>query len=485
MIQSLAMSKTRKLRISKLVSFIRAASIVGILLATNAFAQSPDQAIESRQGLTEPPVIISRGGIITATLKAERKSVRVGDRNVLTIVYNGTFAPPTLRPKPGDVIKLTLINALDTSTNFHTHGLAVSPLGNSDNVFIDIPAGTTFDYEIRIPTTQSPGTYWYHPHFHGLSGRQVSGGMSGALIVEGSLEKLPVRLRKVRERLLLLKDLVTTASPSGEFEYEPDVGLDTGTTRTVNGQVNPIISINPGETQYWRIANISANIYYRLKLDGHTLFEVAQDGNTLNRIIERQEILLPAGSRRDILVRGGPRGAYALRTLAFNTGLAGNNYPEVSLGTVISEGRSQTPLEFPSRLGPVPDLRKLTITNRRTITFSESDNPDTFFINGKTFDHHRVDTTVKLGSVEEWTLVNASDEMHTFHIHQLDFQVTDLNGEPVEFIGYQDNVNMPSRSTIKMILPFTNPVIVGKFVYHCHILKHEDKGMMASIEVVP
>ena len=184
-------------------------------------------------------------------------------------------------------------------------------------------------------------------------------------------------------------------------------------------------------------------------------------------------------------MQGGKSGAYQFRTLAFNTGKDGNNYPEVGLATVVSQGRQQTPLQLPTRLPPVPDMRKLQITNRRTITFSESDDPDAYFINGKTFDHHRVDTTVKLGSVEEWTLVNASDEMHTFHIHQLDFQVTELNGKPVEFIGYQDNVNMPSNSTIKMILPFTDPIIVGKFVYHCHILNHEDKGMMATIEVVP
>ena len=266
-------------------AFFGSLGVLGIFLTANSFAQSINPTNET---LTEPPVISSRGGILTATLKAERKSVRVGSRDVLTVVYNGLFAPPTLRLKPGDVIKLTLINALDKSTNFHTHGLVVSPLGNSDNVFIDIPAGTTFDYEIRVPPGQSPGTFWYHPHFHGLSGRQVGGGMSGALIIEGGLDKFPKSLQKVRERLILLKDLVTTASTSGEYEYEAGVGLNTGTTRTVNGQVNPIISINPGETQYWRIANISANIYYHLKLDGHTLFEVAQDGNLLNRVVERQ-----------------------------------------------------------------------------------------------------------------------------------------------------------------------------------------------------
>ena len=97
---------------------------------------------------------------------------------------------------------------------------------------------------------------------------------------------------------------------------------------------------------------------------------------------------------------------------------------------------------------------------------------------------------MRLGDLEEWTLENWTNELHVFHIHQLDFQVTEMNGQPVPFTGYQDTVNMPLRldeatpSRIKVLIPFTNPIIVGKFVYHCHILEHEDGGMMAAIQVV-
>ncbi len=153
------------------------------------------------------------------------------------------------------------------------------------------------------------------------------------------------------------------------------------------------------------------------------------------------------------------------------------------LATIIAEGPTQQPLPLPAKLPPVADLRKQPVAHKREIVFSEG--PGKFFINGKQFDMDRVDTTVNLGDVEEWTIRNASDEMHTFHIHQLDFQVVEVDGRQVPFIGVQDNVNVPVGGVVKILVSFTDPVIVGKFVYHCHILSHEDKGMMAVIEVKP
>jgi len=90
---------------------------------------------------------------------------------------------------------------------------------------------------------------------------------------------------------------------------------------------------------------------------------------------------------------------------------------------------------------------------------------------------------VPLGSIEEWTVRNASDELHVFHIHQVGFQVLSVNDKPVAFDGLQDTVNVPIHGEVKIRLAFTDPVIVGRFMFHCHILEHEDKGMMAQIEV--
>jgi FtsP/CotA-like multicopper oxidase with cupredoxin domain len=106
-----------------------------------------------------------------------------------------------------------------------------------------------------------------------------------------------------------------------------------------------------------------------------------------------------------------------------------------------------------------------------------------FYVNGRTFDAERIDVRVPVGTIEEWTVRNDSDDMHVFHIHQISFQVVEANGQPVPFTGYVDTVRIPERGELKLRLPFTDRRIIGRFMFHCHVLKHEDKGMMAQIEV--
>jgi FtsP/CotA-like multicopper oxidase with cupredoxin domain len=426
----------------------------------------------------EPPSISSRGGLLPVTLSAARSSIRIGDQVAVAEVYNGAYLPPTLRVRPGDVIRLRLVNRLDEPTNLHTHGLHVSPGGNADNVFLTVPPGQSQDFEIRIPANHPPGLFWYHPHAHHLSNEQVRNGMSGALIVEGLLDPFPA-LRGIRERVLLLKDIQLE---KGQIANR---SIGVGTIRTVNGLVDPTVVLRPGETELWRIGNVGANLYYRLRLDGHRFFQIARDGNRFARIVPTDELFIPPGGRIEVLVRGGERGVHLLRTLAMNTGPAGNQYPAAVLATVQVEGTAVTPRTLPTTLLPVQDLRR-RVTAHRTVVFSEGELPDggdVFFIDGKTFDPNRIDTRVRLGAVEEWTIRNDSDELHDFHIHQTGFQLVEVNGVPQPLDGYYDTVNVPVRGEIKIIIPFTDPVMVGKFVYHCHLLSHEDKGMMATIEV--
>ena len=425
----------------------------------------------------EPAVAASRDGGLELTLSAARAPVEIAGRRVSAQVFNGSYLPPTLRVQRGDVVRLRLINALDETTNLHMHGLAVSPLGNSDNVFLHVAPGRTQGYEIRIPATHSPGLYWYHPHPHGRSDEQVRNGMSGALIVEGLLDPFP-ELREVPEHLLLLKD---AQIGGGQIVHR---GIGDDAIRTVNGLRDPTITLRPGETQLWRIGNVGADLYYLLRLDGHRFYEVARDGHRLARLVPQEQLLLPPGAREEVLVQAAGPGTYQLRTSGFDTGPQGNHYAGAALATVRVAGAAVTPIALPEKLLPVADLRG-AVTNRRTIGFSESADGDTFFVNGRTFDPNRTDTRVKLGAIEEWTVRNASGELHDFHIHQTHFQVTEVNGVPQRFDGYQDIVNVPVHGEVKVIIPFTDPVIVGRFVYHCHLLSHEDKGMMATIEVTP
>jgi FtsP/CotA-like multicopper oxidase with cupredoxin domain len=439
---------------------------------------------------TNPPVITSSGGVLTTTFTAAQTEVDIAGQKVQAVVYNGLYIPPTLRIQPGDTTNITIINAFDFPTNLHHHGANVSPQNNSDNIFISIqPSAPPYLQQVFYPPNHQPGMLWYHPHVDGYVESQTFAGMSGAIIVGDILAPFP-QLQGIKERVMLLKDFQNVDGQIvGGGGLIDNTGIDSnaGTTRTLNGKVNPTIKIRPGETQFWRIGNVGADIYYRLKLDGHTLYELARGGNRHTELVPQEEIVLPPGDRTEVLVRGGAPGMYQFRTLYYNQGDDGDQYPEVTLGTLISEGPAETPVALPTKdqFPAVQDLRTQPIAQQRTMTFSE--NPDTgqFYINSLQFDATQVNYKPVLGTIEEWTLQNVANEEHVFHIHQLDFQVTEINGQAVPFVGHQDIVNLPVGSTVKVLIPFTDPAIVGKFVFHCHILAHEDLGMMLTVQVDP
>ncbi len=437
-------------------------------------ADEPDRQAAT-ETFREPPVVASRAGVLRVSLRPASSMVSVGGQRAMLVAYNGLYIPPTLRVHPGDTIRLRLTNALAEPTNLHTHGLTVSPRGNSDNVSLIVAPGQTQHYEIRLPTDHPSGLYWYHPHPHGFSDEQTRNGMSGALIVEGLLDPFPT-LRHLPERLLLLKDLQVE---NGRVAL---THIGRNTIRTVNGTVNPVIVLRPGETELWRIGNVGADLYYRLTLDGYHFQVVARDGNRRAHLTTVDTLRLSPGARVEVLVTAGAPGVHLLRTGDIDTGPEGNQYAGTVMATVRVAGSPATPVALPQTLLPVEDLRG-KVTNRRTLVYTESKDGDTLFIDGKTFDMNRTDIRVKLGAVEEWTIRNESDELHTFHIHQGPYQLTEINGVPQPADDHRDIVDVPIRGEVKVVIPFTNPTIVGRFVYHCHILSHEDKGMMATIEV--
>jgi suppressor of ftsI len=442
-----------------------------------------------------PPELRSENGTLSTTLTVAPATVQLAGQLVTTTVYNGSWIPPVLRLRPGEQLQLQLDNRSTEPTNEHFHGLNVSPGINndatvSDNIFVHVEPGNIVNYRIAIPPTHNPGLYWYHTHQHGMAQRQVMGGLSGGLLIDGVLDPLP-ELRGITERVMLLKDIQIT--PQGTLP--DDIDPSAPSYRMVNGQVNPTLVIRPGETQFLRFGNIGSDVYYRLKLDGHVFYELARDGNRHNQIVTSDELLLPPGARSEVLIQGAAQGSYLLRALAFDTGPAGDSYPEATLATLVSQGSAQTPIALPAALPAVEDFRMLPVAQRRTITFAEDTTNNTFFIdsgNGPLpFDPNRIDSTISTGTVEEWTILNVTPELHVFHIHQTDFQVTEINGVPQPFVGHQDSINVPYQpdaasapGQVKVLIDFRNPLIAGKFVYHCHILEHEDGGMMAVAEVV-
>ena len=483
----------------------------------------------------EPPVVSSRDRRLRTTLVAENGSVEISG---LTVAETQTYAArgadgssrrgflgPTLRVQPGDRIELTLDNGLTVPdgalgancpaagrdrtdahgrraqagaaqlTNLHFHGLHVTPRERSpfgDSVLVELPNGKS-RFRFRIPPDHDQGTFWYHAHLHTCTDDQVFRGLAGLLLVGDSRRDLPRRFRGVPTRSLALKDVQAELSDSGRWQITDDHGWQYPTHRTVNGLVDPNIGIRPGETQLWRLANVSSAVWYDVALvDGSNgerdpLTVVAQDGNSLRRAVSRQSLVIAPGRRFDVLVRGPESGERVLKTLAFDQGRL--VFPEDTLATVRVGGAPAPAIATPGRLTADAQRfpRRRGPTRRFTFDIDfrpPSPNPPLFTINDAVFDEDVADATPVLGTTERWIIYNKSGEYHPFHIHQDDFRVVDAGGGPPTLPGDQDVVPLPpgtpdNPSRVVIDMPFTD--YGGNFVFHCHILDHEDGGMMSLV----
>jgi FtsP/CotA-like multicopper oxidase with cupredoxin domain len=453
-------------------------ALFGILLATFSPALSVRaQTVEGADALPALQELSSVNGVLSVTLEAAEQKIHLGQAEIDGAVYNGNYAGPVLRVHPGDVLNIKLVNHLARTTNLHFHGIDTSPLGMSDNIHRVADPGETLDYTVVIPKAQPPGTYWYHDHIHRISEKNVMDGLSGAMIVDGFVQQFP-ELAHVKEQLLVLKD----------YEYEDSNDPYVVKTlhkfiQSINGSVYSKMAMQPGETQLWHIVNQSADYYFDIALKNHKFRIIGEDGVSALRETEINKIKIKPASRMDVLVDAGAAGDYDLVSEGVVTGAGPDKTQDRILGKLVVEGEPIAGVGSIENFPPREDLRSRKIDATRSVVFSQLNDDAHYYINGLMFDPERVDTRVPLGNVEEWTLRNDSDEMHVFHIHQVSFQVTEINGEPQPFNSYVDLVRIPERGSVKIRMAFTDPVIVGKFMYHCHVLKHEDHGMMAMIEV--
>jgi FtsP/CotA-like multicopper oxidase with cupredoxin domain len=322
--------------------------------------------------------------------------------------YNGLYTPPVLRVNPGDTIRLRVTNFIDQMTNVHYHGMNVSPLSPSDDIFIMITPSGSFDYEVEIPEDHPEGMFYYHAHLFGLTEYQIMSGLSGGLIVNGVLAPFP-QLEGIKEQIMYLKDVQII---DGEVPQGADIDISAPTNPTVNGQTNPVLTIRPGETQFWHIANIGADHYYNLVLDGHEFYEIERDGNRHNQTVVKDEEYMPTASRVGVLVQGGEPGTYKLRAKKISTGPQGDQYGgEIVLTMVVEGDPVEDPIDLPISQAEFPVVENLCdqpVQRSRNFVFSETEDGSTFFINGLEFDPERVDTVVHIGDLERWTLQNTS-----------------------------------------------------------------------------
>jgi FtsP/CotA-like multicopper oxidase with cupredoxin domain len=440
-----------------------------------------------RDGFPEPPVLYSHGGRLDVRLRAAVGPARMGGRTVQAWSYDGSVPGPTLAICAGDHVTVHLENQLPEATNLHTHGFHVSPEGNSDNIFLRLEPRQAFTYEYDIPADMSPGSYWYHPHVHGSVEDQIFRGMAGAIVEEGGLDALPA-LRRVPQRWIVLDNT--------EVRHGRVLGVgestEAGDRVYVNGALDPTAKIRPGQLQRWRIFNASADRVLVLRMPhGQPFLVLAQDGHTLARALSVRTLMIAPSSRRDVLVRGGPPGSYPLKAIPFaqfpggQKASNGGPVPNQTLLTLRSAGRPEQAAAPRGALSHPVDLRSHPVERERTIQFSEMVEPSgasKFLLDGMSFDPNRTDVTMKLGSVERWTLENTTREWHTFHMHIDDFQVISQNGRAIPYVEDEDNAALPPGSRTVVLVQAND--FTGRFVFHCHVTFHEDRGMMATIEVV-
>ncbi|MGQ0773762.1 MAG: multicopper oxidase family protein [Pseudonocardiales bacterium] len=411
--------------------------------------------------------------------------VRLIGQDTHALGYNGTSPGPTLRVRPGDELAVRLTNQLEAPTNLHTHGVRVSPQGNSDNPFLRVDPGASFDYLYRIPADHPAGTYWYHPHHHGMVADQIFSGLAGVLLVDRGPD-LPV----TADRVLLVTD--TTLDGDGRVTQISDMDRAMGRQGElvlVNGQHHPTILATPGATQRWRIINGCTSRVLAIRLAGHELVQVAQDGTFLPVPASRDRVVLAPGNRADMVIRPTGIGRYPLTTDAVDRGsmggmMGGGNASSgpVTLATMVTAGATTMSPPLPTTLlAEISGTASATAVRQIAFQMGMGMGGMAFTINGRAFDPERDDQTVRLGTIEEWIVTNPSPLAHPFHLHVWPFTVLATSDATPPTGTPQDVVLIPARGWVRLRIPFTT--YSGRSVYHCHILDHEDAGMMATVNV--
>jgi len=435
------------------------------------------------------------------------------------------------------------------STNLHFHGLTIPPVCHQDEVLRTSiqPGDPPFEYRFRIPDDEPPGLYWYHPHIHGYSKVPLLGGASGALIVEG-IEHAKRAAARLPERVFIIRDqdlLNPNAPPSKSEPVVPKFLIDRDGDAANNGtgfgkpakdlSINYVpvpypdyppatIQMRPGERQLWRVLNASAITYLNLAVLFNRVPQplelVAMDGVPMSHgdptgesVDPQTHLGVPPGARVEFIVTGPPMGQTGLLvTRTVDTGPGGENDPNRALATIVASPTAPEPLSKlrgapeplppPSKawLGDVAPVRvrrlyfseKLAVPNDPTSAIEfyltvDGQEPKMFDMSSDL-----PNIVAQQGTVEDWIIENRSNELHAFHIHQLHFLLLNYDGQPVNENFLRDTVNVPyyngrtlAYPSVRVRMDFRDPNTVGTFVYHCHLLEHEDKGMMGSIRVDP
>jgi bilirubin oxidase len=432
----------------------------------------------------------SEPGRFSATVTAAPASLPLVEGRATSLwLYDGLLPGPVVDVREGDHVRIALVNGLPLDTTIHWHGLPVPP-DQDGNPMDPVRPGATRVYEFDVPAGTA-GTYWYHPHAHGTTAEQVSMGLAAPFIVRAADDPLA----QVPEVTMLVTGIRLGAngqvSPDGPMDFS--VGRQDGQL-LVNGGWLPVHAVRPGETQRWRILNATSARYLRLALDGHAFTLVGTDGGLLAAPVgPLAEILVAPAQRVELLVTASttPGARFTLRALRHPIDAMGvGTYATEDLLTVATTaGTPAAATAVPASLRPIEPPGPAVAQKRLVLTQSGMGMMGGMFgflINGRPFDMSRVDLVSTVGEVEDWDIVNDTLMDHPIHIHGTQFRLVSRESRgqvaAAPYAAWLDTVDVPAGTSATIRV---RQGLAGKRMVHCHILEHEDAGMMAVLEVRP
>ena len=480
----------------------------------------------------DPPAAATtrNGNILDVSIEAKPGTSDLGGTTATLLTYGGGYVAPVIRANRGDVLRLHFTNSLPAGastnllgharfeTNLHVHGMHVTPGVNADgvagdDVFRSVAAGGgRLDYEHDLSLQPASSMGFYHPHMHGAVAEQIWGGMIGPIDVA---DEVGSSLAAYETHVLMLKDVSLSGGTPTPYDSILDYVMGKeGNLIMVNGQVNPVLAIRPGQVQRWRIFNGSTARFYRVSLEGHPLQVIGTDGGLLDKPYPMTEILLAPAERIDVLVQASASpGTFRLLALPYDRGGMGMMTGGMGGGMQTFGGTASaqvTLLTLNDTGSAAGDSLPATVNaSARRMAIDVASLPHTRFvlgmmmgkgtINGVSF-AEAADGTVtayqhdsKLGTYEVWEIVNQTGMDHPWHQHVNSAQVISASGIDPAFGPYadlytnapalKDTVIVPKGGSITLLVPVLDHA--GKTTFHCHIVEHEDIGMMGIWNIRP
>ena len=477
-------------------SFLKATGFgLGMVVAPNLLSISSAQAATVSTALWIPPKLTGKS--FNLKLSKGTKQIAAGALTN-TYGYNGTgFWGPTLFMKKGDEVTLNVTNNLSESTTTHWHGMHL-PAEMDGGPMQEITVGSTWSPKFKV--MNNAATYWYHPHMHQTTQKQLALGAGGFIFVQDSIEsalKLP-RTYGV--------DDIPLALGSRTLSSSNQIGQTTiyGDTMLTNGVANAEVSL-PAQYVRLRLLNIESERAYNLGFsDGRKFYVIATDGGLVNKPIPVKRLLMVPGERYEVLVDlSNDKISSSLYLRSYNKGLAfgyGGSEPattgdfgsllnnidfnvlKINVAKPLAKGISSLPSVLTKNVFPT----KAQVTNSRPIAITD-DGPGTpFTFDGKSYSHHYINQHVKLGATEAWTITNDRVFGHSFHIHDVQFKIISRSSGaiPAHENGWKDTFSIQPSEKVTFLAKFEDfASSEWAFMYHCHMANHEDGGLMGQFLV--